>query len=199
MNRFGTAKLTVSAILTLLAVSMISPGDNVVGQDKTITTNRGSSVLIRSYNEIPEATEQYSPEENQWWDSLRQAGNEFLKKLDKKSQAKFAVLFSEGIGKGYRVPLKDRPPQVLDSAKPAFPASLLARMRTYRRHGTIELLIEYRADGSVGDVKLVKGLDKEMDSYVVQAARQNIFIPAIKDGSFVTDWRKGEIKYSSQR
>ena len=54
--------------------------------------------------------------------------------------------------------------------------------------GAIELSIEYRADGSIGEIKILKGLDKEMDSYAVQAARQNIFLPAIKDGAFVTDW-----------
>lgn len=199
MNRFTTTKLTVSAIVTLLAALMMSSRDSVVGQDKTVTTYRGSSVMVRSYDEIPEATEECSPEEKQWWDTLRKAGNDFQKKLDKKSHTKFAELFSHGLGKGYRVPVKDRPPQVLLSGRPVFPDSLIPRLRMQGKYGSIELSIEYRADGSIGEVILLKGLDKELDKYVVQAARQNIFIPAIKDGAFVTDWQPGGFKFSSQR
>lgn len=199
MNRFRTINLTVSAILTLFAASMISPSDNVVGQEKTIRTYRGSTVLVSTYNEVPEATEQCSQEEKQWWDSLRQAGNDLQRKMDKKSQTKFAVLFADGLGKGYRIPLKDRPPQILLPGKVVFPDLLVARARAKGLKGTIELSIEYRADGSIGDVKIVKGLDKEMDGYAVQAARQNIFLPAIKDGAFVTDWRSGGLKFSTQR
>lgn len=196
MNRFGTTKLTV---LSLLAASIMGPSDNVLGQEKTITSYRGSRVLISSYEEIPEATEQCSAEEKQWWESLRQAGNDFQRKPDKKSQKKLAVLFAAGLEKGYRVPLKDRPPQVLLSGRVAMPTSLVARARAQRLNGTIDLSIEYLADGSVGEVKLVKGLDKEMDSYAVEGARRSIFLPAIKDGVFVTAWQEGSLKFSTKR
>lgn len=199
MNRFGTTKLTVAAILTLLAASMMNPSDYAIGQDKSIKTYRGSTVLVSTYNEIPEATEQCSQEEKQWWDSLRKAGNDLQKKMDQKSQTKLAILFAEGLEKAYRIPLKDRPPQVLLPGKVVFPDLLVARARAKGLKGTIELSIEYRADGSIGDVKIVKGLDKEMDGYAVRAARQNIFLPAIKDGAFVTDWRSGGLKFSTQR
>ncbi len=199
MNRFGTTKLTISAILTLLAVSMLSPSDDAVGQEKTIKSYRGSTVLISSYNEIPEATEQCSQEEKQWWDSLRKAGSDLQRKRDNKSQTKFGVLFAEGLAKGHRIPLKDRPPQVLVSGKVVFPDLLVARARAKGLKGSIELSIEYRADGSIGDVKILKGLDKEMDGYAVHAARQNIFLPAIKEGAFVTDWGSGGLKFSTQR
>lgn len=199
MIRFGTTKLTVSAIVTLLAASMLCSSDNVVGQEKTITSYRGSTVLISSYNEIPEATEQCNQEEKQWWESFRNAGNDLQRKMDKKSQTKLGVLFAEGLEKGYRIPLKDRPPQILLHGKVVFPDSLVARARIKGLKGSIELSIEYRADGSIGDVKLLKGLDKDMDGYAVRAARESIFIPAVKDGAFVTDWQNGGLKFSTQR
>lgn len=190
---------TVWAILSLLAASSMSPTHKVVGQEKTIRSTRGSTVLVSSYNEIPEATEQCSQEEREWWDSLRKVGNDLQRKRDEKSQTKFGSLFSEGVEKGYRIPLKDRPPQILLNGRVVFPDSLIARARAQRLNGSIELSIEYRADGSIGDVKIIKGLDKEMDGYAVRAARENIFIPAIKDGAFVTDWQSGSVKFSTQR
>lgn len=199
MNRFGATQLTVSAILTLLAASMMNPSDYVVGQEKTIRSQRGSTVLVSTYNEIPEATEQCSQEEKLWWDSLRKAGNALQKKMDAKSQAKFAVIFAEGLEKGYRIPLKDRPPQALLLGRVVFPDVVLARARTMGLEGSIELSIEYRADGSIGDVNVVNGLDKEMDRYAVQAARQNIFLPAVKDGAFVSAWRSGAVRFSTRR
>jgi len=177
----------------------MSASYTAVGQEKTIKSQLGSTVLISTYNEIPEATEQCSEEEKQWWDSLRKAGNDLQRKRDKKSQTRLAVLFAEGVEKGHRVPLKDRPAQVLLSGRVVFPNLVLTRARIKGLKGSIELSIEYRADGSIGDVKVLKGLDKEMDSYFVQAVHQNIFIPAIKDGAFVTDSQKGELKFSTQR
>lgn len=199
MHRFRTTKLTVAAILILLAASILSPSDNVIGQEKTIRTYRGSTVRVSSYNEIPEATEQCSEEENQWWESLRKAGNDLQRKMDKKSHTKLAVLFAEGLEKGYCIPLKDRPPQVLLHGRVVFPDLLVARARAKGLKGSVELSIEYRADGSIGDIKILKGLDKEMDGYAVNAARQSIFIPAVKDGAFVTAWRDGGLKFSTQR
>lgn len=199
MNRFGTTQLTVSVILTLLTSSMMNPSRYVVGQERTIKSQRGSTVLVSTYNEIPEATEQCSPEEKRWWDSLRKAGDDLQKKMDAKSQTKFAVIFAEGLEKGYRIPLKDRPPQALLLGRVVFPDVVVARARAKGLKGSIELSIEYRADGSVGDVKIVKGLDKVMDGYVVAAARQHIFLPAIKDGAFVTDWQSGAVRFSTQR
>jgi TonB-like protein len=199
LHRYGTSKLTVPVILTLLAASILSPSDNVICQEKTIKSNKGSTVLVSTYNEVPEATEQCSQEEKQWWDSLRKAGNDLQRKMDKKSQTNFGVLFAEGLEKGYRVPLKDRPPQVLLIGRVVFPDLLVARARAKGLKGRIDLSIEYRADGSIGDIKIVKGLDKEMDRYAVGAARQNIFIPALKNGVFVTDWGSGGLKFSTQR
>lgn len=199
MNRFGTTKLTASAILTLLAASILSSSDNVVGQQKTFTTYRGSTVVISSYNEIPEATEQCSQEEKQWWEGLRKAGNEIQRKSDKKTQMRLGVLFAQGLEKDYRIPLKDRPPQVLVPGRVVFPDFIVARARIKGLKGSIDLSIEYRADGSIGDIKVLKSLDKEMDGYAIKAARETIFIPAIKDGTFVTHWQSSGLKFSTQR
>ena len=200
MKSFGITKLTIWTSLALLAASMLSVSENVVGQEKTVRTYGGSqpSVAIFNYAEIPEATEQCTEEEKQWWDSFRNAGNDLQKKMDQKSRKKFGVLFAEGLGKGYRIPLKDRPPQVLVNGRVVLSELVVTRARNMGLKGSIELSIEYRADGSIGDVKIVKGLGIEIDGRVVQAARQNIFVPAIKDGAFVTTWASGGFKFSTQ-
>lgn len=201
MKRFGTTKLTAWTSFALLAASMMTASENVVGQEKTVRSYGGSqpSVVIFNYTEIPEATEQCTEEEQQWWDSFRNAGNVLQKKMDQKSLKNFGALFAEGFAKGYRIPLKDRPPQVLVNGRVVLPESVVIRARNMGLKGSIELSIEYRADGSIGDVRIVKGLGIEIDRMVVQAARQNIFVPAIKDGAFVTTWLSGGFKFSTQR
>ena len=196
MNKFGTTKLTILAMLTILAASGL--GTNVVGHDQLISSPQRSTLRLSSYEEIPEATEQCSSEELQWWDSLRKVGNDLQRKMDKKSQTKLAVLFAEGVSKGYRIPLKDRPAQVLVLGRFDLPYSVVTRARALRLSGTIELSSEYRADRSIGDVKIVKGLDKEIDDYAVRATRQNIFLPAVKDGAFVTSWESGSLTFSTR-
>jgi hypothetical protein len=196
MKRFGITKLTIWTGFALLAASMM----NVVGQEKTVRTYGGSqtSVVIFNYTEIPEATEECTAEEKQWWDSFRNAGNDLQRKVDQKSEKKFRVLLAEGLGKGYRIPLKDRPPQVLVNGRAGMPELIGIRPRNTNLKGNIELSIEYRADGSIGDIKIVKGLGIEIDGRIVQGARRNIFVPAIKDGVFVTTWQSGSYKFSTQ-
>jgi hypothetical protein len=52
------------------------------------------------------------------------------------------------------------------------------------------LSVEYLADGSVGDVRLINGVDSFVDKYVIQARRRDVFLPAVKDGVFVPDRRE---------
>ncbi len=170
----------------------------VLAQTKKVVTERGSSIEVNTYKEIPEATEPCTPEACEWWKQFRDAGNTLQRKVDEKSKTKFALLFYQGIEKAYHVPLKDGPAQVLVFGRPVYPDLTIARLRMMQMNGGVELSVELRADGSVGDIKVIKAFDKEFDRSVIQAARQNLFLPAVRDGAFVTDWQKGEIKFSTR-
>lgn len=151
---------------------------------KTRTTKVGSSGLqIRHYTEIPAATEPCTSEECDWWNRLREAGNKLLQKGDQKSRGAFATLFVEGIEKSYKVPLADRPAKTLFFVHPA-----QTDLPPQQRNGTVSLSVEYRADGSVGEIKLLSGLGTKVDQRCIQAARNVIFLPAVKDRQFVTEW-----------
>ena len=181
-------KLLVPSVLkSLLVSSLVSiVGATVSGQSKRVVTQRDSTITVGEYTEIPEATEPCTPEECQWWKQIREAGNTLQRKGDEKSKTRFALLFAEGLQKAYHVPLKDRPPHLLVRSQPVLSEMTVARLRMKQTNGSADLSVEFRADGSIGDVQLIKSLDKEFDMSAVQAVRQALFVPAIKDGSFIT-------------
>lgn len=190
----SSSRIVINLVICCLVVTAVGIGNGISQETKTIRKNTaGSSLVISTYVEIPEATEQCAPAECDWWKRLREAGNNLQRKGDEKSTRKFVMLFLEGIEKSYRIPLKDRPPQVLISPKSA-PLNPGVRMK----NGEVAVSVEFRADGSVGEIKLVKGLRSDMDERCIQAARQNIFLPALKNGKFVTDWRDGRCGFWSQ-
>lgn len=160
---------------------------------KTRTTTSGSSVSVFTYKEIPAATGHCTPEECDWWNRLREAGNKLLRKGDEKSKNVFASLFVEGIAKPYRVPSDDRPSQVLFS-RPMQIADL-----PIKPNGTVRLSVEYREDGSVGDVKVLNGLGSEVDKRCIRQARNVIFLPAVRDRKFVPEWQTPQYKFSNSR
>lgn len=196
------SRILCSVLICFLAVALC--GGNVFCQEKKVskTTSVGNTVSVatKTYTEIPEATEPCTPAECEWWKQLRQAGNDLQKKEDEKSKRRFVLLFAEGLEKSYRIPLKDRPPQFLagesvqiaDLMKPMIING--TRVPKRKINGEVVLSVEYRSDGSVGEIKIVKGLDPEVDNRAVQAARQTIFLPAIKNGVFVTHYQD-DLKY----
>lgn len=152
---------------------------------KTRTTKMGSSGLsIRRYTEIPTATAPCTAEECDWWNRLRDAGNKLLQKGDQKSRRAYATVFVEGIEKSYKVPLADRPSLVLFA-----PTVQIADLPSQQRNGIVRLAVEYRADGSVGEIKVIGGMGTRVDQRCIQAARNVIFLPGVKDGQFVTQWQ----------
>lgn len=187
----------VSLFKLLLVLSLTSVF--VLGQDKTITrqTDSGNNVglSIKKYVEIPEATEPCEPVVCEWWSKLREAGNELQRKEDNKSKKKFVLLFLEGLEKSYRIPVKDRRPQTLASQRP----EISDIMKIRRINGEIKVSIEYRADASIGEIKVVKGLASDINNRFIQATRQSIFLPAIKDGAFITEWQEGKFTISTKR
>lgn len=168
---------------------------NASAQDtKTRRTVVGSSVSVTSYEEIPAATEPCTSEECDWWNRLREAGNKLLRKGDQKSSRAYASLFVEGIEKSYKVPLADRPSKVL-----LLGPVQVADLPSKQRNGIVRLSVEHRADGSVGEIKVLSGLGTQIDQRCIQAARNVIFLPAVRDRKFVTHWQTPEYKFFAAR
>jgi len=46
--------------------------------------------------------------------------------------------------------------------------------------------VVFSADGRVDDIKVVRGLSHGLDETAQAAARQVLFLPAIKDGKFIS-------------
>jgi hypothetical protein len=183
----SVSKDIIKSAICWLVIAVICVGSVICQETMTIRKNIGSTVALGTYKEIPAATEQCSPAECEWWERLRQVGNELQRKGSEKLKRKFVAVFVEGLEKSYRIPLKDHPSQMI---VPVMPAPLSPGVRP--KNGKVVLSVEVRSDGSVGEIKVVEGLRKDMDELCIQAQRQRIFLPAVKDGAFVADWRKAE-------
>jgi len=90
-------------------------------------------------------------------------------------------LLREGKEKGYRVPVPDNRVIVLHGA----PARYTNAARKAKEQGTIVLSIEFRADGTIRVLKIVRGLGFGLNEQAVAAVQKIIFLPEIKDGTFV--------------
>ena len=149
---------------------------------KTTSKAQGGALAVTTYLDIPEATEPCAPEACQWWNEIRTTGNILNKKDDKKLKARFLLLLHEGQQKSYRVPVEDRPAQVLAATgRPTYPQGVRGKVR-----GSAAISIEYRADGSIGEVKIVRSLGLGIDESLITAARKSLFLPAVQNGAFVT-------------
>jgi TonB family protein len=182
-----STRFTLSSVLAFCLASTLTV--TASGQKERVVRHNGSTVEIREFTPVPEATEPCTPEESEWWKQLRKAGNDLYKKDERKTRERFYLLLYEGQQKGYRVPLKDRPYQPFLVGKTVYPAMA----RKNKVEGNVVLSVEFKADGSVGDVRLIEGLGMGLDEISIQAARQAVFLPAIKDGAFVTS--RKEVKY----
>ena len=177
----------------LVGLALLMTAHTSAQDSKTRTTTAGSSASVFTYKEIPAATEPCTSEECDWWNRLREAGNILLRKGDEESKNVFASVFVEGITKSYGVPSDDRPSQVL-----FFRPVPIADLGSKPRNGTVRLSVEYRADGSVGDVKLLNGLGSEIDKRCIREARNVIFLPAVTDRKFVTEWQIAQYRFNSR-
>jgi protein TonB len=72
-------------------------------------------------------------------------------------------------------------PEVLRKSDPAYPGELLSE----NLQGTVILTATIRADGSVGDIIVVKGLDPRIDRNAAEALSHWLFRPALKNGEAV--------------
>lgn len=190
------SRLLLNSLLAFAFVGEIAVAGAVSYQREqtvreTRETNSGTEFEIRKIIEIPEATEPCAREVSEWWDRLRKAGYDLQKKNDEKSKTRFYLLLYEGQQKSYRIPLKDRPTQRLVGGRPVFNLD-----RKHKISGSVELSVEYRADASVADIQLIKGIRAELDETAIYATRQIVFLPAVKNGAFAAMQGKVEYKFS---
>lgn len=166
------------------------------GQEtRTVRKIDGTKVEVSTYSEIPEATEPCNPAECQWWKQLRLVANQVQKSGGRKSLEPYIKLFAEGLERSFRVPIKDRLAQAIVFARPVETRPLGGP----KRNGTVELSVQVRPDGSVGEIKVIKGIGADVDKLCVDTIqRYTIYLPAVKDGSFVTDWQSVKLNFWSQ-
>ncbi|HMO81993.1 MAG TPA: hypothetical protein PKD24_14475 [Pyrinomonadaceae bacterium] len=189
-NRDPFRRILSSLVIFLLVGLLV--GSALAQESRSITRTVGSTVVLKTFTEIPEATEPCTPEECEWWERLRSTGNELQRKGDKKSTRRFVLLLVEGMERSYRVPLPDRPATTLHAPRPA-PMPPGVRMR----NGTVKLSVEFAAEGSIGEVRLLSGIRSDMDQRCVQSVRDTIFLPAVKDRRFVTEWSEASCGFHS--
>lgn len=184
-----------SSVVVICLVSTFAGASSVTAQkEKRQQTVRtvGSAVEINEYTLIPEATEPCTPEEAEWWKQIRNAGNALIRKRDEKSKTKFYLLLLEGLQKAYRIPLKDAPPHSLVVGRLVYPE----RARRMGIQGTLVLSVEFKADASLGEIQIVNGLGPELNESALQSVRQSAFLPAIKDGAFVSTRREVKCEFT---
>ena len=62
--------------------------------------------------------------------------------------------------------------------------------------GVVVLKVVFFSDGSVGNIRTVYGLPYGLTEQAIQAARKMKFIPAVKDGKFVSMWMQLEYNFN---
>lgn len=68
--------------------------------------------------------------------------------------------------------------------------------RASQTMGTVVLRVIFSASGDVANIKLVSGLPDGLNERAIGAARQIKFIPAVKDGRFVSMWIQLEYNFN---
>jgi TonB family protein len=106
---------------------------------------------------------------------------------------RYRQVLEEGRVKAYSIPVEDRErPVILHMGRPDY--TDLARRD--KINGTVSVRSELLADGTVGDVLVVAGLKDGLDEQAIKAVREIIFLPAVKDGMFVTKWTPVDMGFS---
>jgi TonB family protein len=94
----------------------------------------------------------------------------------------YSRLLQERQDKSYRAPIRDAKPTVLYNSYPTY----TEKARRNKTSGSVKLRVEFRADGKIGNVTVVRGLGDGLDEKAVEAVRRMVFLPATKDRVFVT-------------
>jgi TonB family protein len=135
---------------------------------------------------VPEASLPCTPEEQTWWTELRAASEEVKshRRPGDKQKKKFVTLLRNGSEKSLAPPVPDARAVILWKTEPQYTEA--ARKREI--NGSVTLQIELLANGSVGKMSVIQGLPEGLDDAAAEAARQTIFLPAIKNRQFVSSY-----------
>ena len=136
------------------------------------------------YAQVPEATQPCTAEVAKWWQEVRLAAGEVCD-AKKRATAKerFRRLLAEGQAKSYRAPIEDSAhPVVIYTDAPRY----TEEARRKKTQGKVNMQVEFRRDGTIGDVNVVTGLGDGLDEQAIKTIRQIVFLPGVKDGMFVT-------------
>lgn len=170
----------------ILFLSLVMTGGAVAQSTQSQTdSDRAEKMALDALRrrEIPAATLPCTTDEAGWWSELRAAGEAVRSTMGgKKETKKFLGLLAEGREKSYQPPIPDRGVTVLRQV----PFDSTAASREKNISGSMALVVELRPDGTVGEVKIVQGLGYGLDEKAAEAARQMIFLPAVKDRKFVS-------------
>lgn len=108
------------------------------------------------------------------------------------SRDRFISLVQEGQTNSYRVPISDRPPLFISIPHPQYSEEA----RRKKIGGIVIVAVDFRADGTLGDIEVVKNIGRGLDESAVNAAAQLLFLPAVKNGSFVPMRTRVQFSYS---
>ena len=148
------------------------------------------------HREMPEATIPCTADEAKWWAELRTAGAAVRETMgEEKETKKFLGLLKQGREKSYEPPVANRGALILYQV----PFRSTEESRKKNISGALALVVELRPDATVGEVKIVQGLGYGLDENAIKAARQIIFLPAVKDRKFVTFYMPMTMSLSALR
>jgi TonB family protein len=167
---------------------------------------------VSAQRPIPEATKPCSPEVAKWWQDVRSALTDFVAAERRRygilsdqerteiyaslaaAKTKYLGLMREGKQKSYSPPIEDSAsPIFLYSGRPNY----TERARANKTQGRVDLQVEYRADGTVGEVKIVgSGLEDGLNDQAIEAVREVVFLPAVKNGVFTTVWKSAFTEFN---
>lgn len=87
-------------------------------------------------------------------------------------------------------------PKIVKSARPRYPPEAMRA----KIQGRVKMEIVVQADGTVGDVRVVRSLDRTfgLDDAAVKAAKEMRFTPAVKDGAAVPVLLSTEIEFTAK-
>src|SRR5262245_55102482 len=136
----------------------------------------GQKEEILKKKRVPQA---YSPDDED--ELLSKEDREKMNAEITRTTGNYLGLLREGKEKGYRVPLLDNRVIILHRER----ARYTNAAREAKAQGIIALSVEFRADGTIKVLKIVRGLGFGLNEQAVAAVQKIIFFPEVKDGTFV--------------
>ncbi len=108
--------------------------------------------------------------------------------------ATYLKTINQGAGNSYRIPVADSSPFLPVMVRKQ-KAKYTEEARAGKIQGPVVLSAIFQADGAVSDIKVVRGLEKGLTEQAIEAAKGILFLPAIRDGKFVSMRSKLEFNF----